>query len=160
LRAIADLDDHHGTVLLDGISCSQFSPPVWRRKVGLLAAESHWWCNTVGEHITASNTAILSRLGFGTDVLDWTIKRLSTGERQRLALFRLLCNTPDVLLLDEPTASLDTHNVHTVENLILSYMQEHQCPVMWVSHDPEQIARVAHIHYQFTAGRLEEQPVS
>jgi len=160
LRAIADLDAHQGTVLLDDTPCAQFSPPVWRRKVGLLAAESHWWCDTVGEHIIGSDMAMLSHLGFEPDVMDWTIKRLSTGERQRLALFRLLCNLPDVLLLDEPTASLDRQNVHTVEDLILSYTQNHQCPVMWVSHDPEQIARVAQLHFQFSDGTLKEQSLS
>jgi ABC-type iron transport system FetAB ATPase subunit len=160
LRAIADLDAHRGTVSLDDVPCSEFSPPVWRRKVGLLTAESHWWCDTVGEHFTSADTILLSRLGFEPEVMEWTIKRLSTGERQRLALYRLLCNSPDVLLLDEPTACLDTKNVRSVEELICSYTQDHQCPVVWVSHDPEQIARIARQHYLFTDGCLKEQPVS
>ncbi|HRY16157.1 MAG TPA: ABC transporter ATP-binding protein, partial [Candidatus Competibacteraceae bacterium] len=43
LRAIADLDPHSGEVWLDDQPRSRLSPPEWRRRVGLLPTESHWW---------------------------------------------------------------------------------------------------------------------
>ena len=50
LRAIADLIPHEGQVHLDNKSYLEFSAPDWRRKVGLLPAESQWWWDVVGEH--------------------------------------------------------------------------------------------------------------
>jgi len=97
----------------------------------------------------------LGKLGFDEDVLGWRIERLSTGERQRLALFRLLWNEPQVLLLDEPTAALDRTNVRGVEKLIREYQDSTGAAVLWVSHDLEQIERATERHLQFFEGRLE-----
>lgn len=157
LRAIADLDPHVGRVLLGDQPCTQMSGPQWRRRVGLLPAESQWWGERVGEHFAAPPAPDeLARLGFPPGVLGWTVARASTGERQRLALLRLLSNRPEALLLDEPTAALDPKNVAAVETLVADYRREHQVPVLWVSHDPEQIARVANRHFRVEDGRLHE----
>jgi putative ABC transport system ATP-binding protein len=70
------------------------------------------------------------------------ISRLSTGERQRLALARLLALRPQVLLLDEATANLDPSNRDRVEDLIQYYRREQGAAVLWVSHDPDQRRRL------------------
>lgn len=160
LRAIADLDPHEGQVFLDDRKARQFRPQDWRRQVGYLPAESHWWGDTVGPHFPTVDEAALESLGFGRDVLDWPVARLSTGERQRLALLRLLANHPRVLLLDEPTAALDPASVLRVEGLIAQLQQRHEVGVIWVSHDPEQIRRVAGRHYRLERGRLTEQELA
>lgn len=156
LRALADLDPHQGEVTLNGDKAADISGPVWRRQVGLLPAESRWWCDTVGEHFEEIDTALLAKVGFNRDVMQWQINRLSTGERQRLALLRLMTNQPRVLLLDEPTASLDRENILRVENLITEYRQQHNTAVLWVSHDDEQIARVCNRHVKIRDGKLVE----
>ncbi|WP_456473271.1 ABC transporter ATP-binding protein [Desulfolithobacter sp.] len=144
LRAMVDLDPHQGTVWLGDVRQEEIPAPRWRRRVGLLPAESFWWHDLVGEHFTRPLASEqLNRLGFGPEVLGWRISRLSTGEKQRLAFLRLLANRPEALLLDEPTASLDAVNIERVESLALEYMQGQQVPVLWVSHDPEQLRRVA-----------------
>lgn len=143
LRAIADLDPHQGQVFLDELECQHYKGAAWRRQIGLLPAESQWWRDRVGEHFAQLNTRLLEKIGFAADVMDWQVSRLSSGERQRLALVRLLSLTPKVLLLDEPTASLDPDNVRCVEALLADYRRVHQTPVLWVSHDPQQVARVA-----------------
>ncbi len=156
LRAVADLDPYRGEVCLDGESARRMPPRVWRCRVGLLPAESQWWAERVGEHFPDPEREPWQQLGFAADTANWEVARLSTGERQRLALLRLLANRPRALLLDEPTAALDPENVSRVEQLIGDYRRAEQAPVLWVSHDPAQIARIANRHFRIEAGRLAE----
>ncbi len=146
LRAIADLDPHLGEARLGDMDCAVVSGPHWRKTVALLPAESFWWFDSVGEHFhtpQAQNKTRLERIGFADDVMGWQVSRLSTGEKQRLAVVRLLQNSPRALLLDEPTASLDAANIGCVEALLLEYCREQQVPLLWVSHDSQQLERVA-----------------
>lgn len=160
LRAIADLDPHGGEVWLDDQACSAMTAPDWRRQVGYLAAESAWWAETVGDHFRCDAETRLRSLGLHADFMSYQVSRLSTGERQRLALVRLLCQQPRVLLLDEPTASLDPQAVMQVEGMIAEYRQNTAAAVVWVSHDTAQIARVAQRHFRMVAGELQEAPLA
>jgi putative ABC transport system ATP-binding protein len=164
LRALADLDPHRGEVWLGTEARSQMAPPVWRRRVGLLPAESFWWAETVGAHLTVSQSSgmdserlsgRLAGLGFEPDVLGWSVTRLSTGEHQRLALVRLLAQRPEALLLDEATANLDPINRDRVESLVETYRREQAASVLWVSHDPEQRRRLGGRAFVICDGRLE-----
>lgn len=130
---------------LGDLICERIPAPDWRRTVGLLPSESFWWYDTVGEHFQASDDFLetFDRLGFTGDVLAWEVSRLSTGEKQRLAIARLLQNRPRALLLDEPTASLDAANIARTESMLTDYCRQYQVPVLWVSHDPLQLERVA-----------------
>jgi ABC-type iron transport system FetAB ATPase subunit len=146
LRAIADLDPRTGTLRLGDVDADRVTAPQWRRLVGLLPAESGWWLDLVGDHFTdfrAVDEALLAGAGFDRAVGGWQVSRLSTGERQRLAIVRLLDNRPHCLLLDEPTASLDPEAVVRIEHLLLDYCRNHHVPVIWVSHDPAQLHRVS-----------------
>lgn len=156
LRAIADLDVHDGDLRLRGESSRTMRAHQWRHHVGLLPAESQWWEEKVGTHFTHYDVKLLGQLGFGEDVMGWEVSRCSTGERQRLALLRLLQNRPPVLLLDEPTASLDAENVARVETLIRQLLVEQKVAVLWVSHDSEQVKRVASRRMKMSGGKLEE----
>ncbi|MEO5703131.1 MAG: ATP-binding cassette domain-containing protein [Gammaproteobacteria bacterium] len=160
LRAIADLDLHQGRVYLDDIERNTISGSAWRRQVGLLPAESQWWRDTVGEHFEHTDHDLLDRLGFDNEVMTWQVSRLSSGERQRLALVRMLSLHPRVLLLDEPTASLDPDNVQRVEEVIKHYRNHQPAAVLWVSHDPQQIARVANRSLYINKGQLLPRPDS
>ncbi len=159
LRAIADLDQHQGEILLDGIEQRQLPAHQWRRRVAYLPAESHWWADRVGAHWDAVDSALLQALGFAPEVTGWEVARLSSGERQRLALARLLALKPQVLLLDEPTANLDTANRQRAEAVIFDYLEHNAAMALWVTHDPEQGRRIGarHLRIQGTA-LVEEQP--
>lgn len=148
LRAITDLIPHTGEVLLGGVSSTSFSAPLWRSRVTMIPAESFWWYDIVGDHFPADGDVEslkekLAAVGFSGDVLTWQVSRLSTGEKQRLALIRGLCNKPSVLLLDEPCSSLDGYHTTLTESFILEYLQRNSAAVLWVSHDPEQLQRIA-----------------
>ncbi len=155
LRALADLDPHEGEVRIAGDAQSSMSGPNWRQRVGFLPTESHWWARTVAEHFPEEPDIDFAALGFEPDVLEWEVARMSSGERQRLALLRLLARAPEALLLDEPTANLDNESRARVETLVQRYRAEHDAPVLWVGHDPEQRARVASSALQIDAGRIE-----
>jgi ABC-type iron transport system FetAB ATPase subunit len=154
LRAIADLDLHEGRVFLDDVECRAVEAPRWRRQVALLPSESRWWHDTVGDHFEHTKPPWLERLGFDPDVLSWTVSRLSTGERQRLALLRVLRNQPKVLLLDEPTANLDADNAARVEMLLDDWRKINGTAVLWITHDREQARRVAQRRFRLEAGRI------
>lgn len=153
LRALADLDQHEGQVWLDDTESASIPVASWRRQVAYIAADSQWWYDTVAEHFPADIGDMPSRLGFPGDVMQWQVARLSTGEKQRLALLRALQFRPRVLLLDEPTANMDEDTTARVEKLVLDYMRENDAAVVWVSHSKEQIKRIADAHLQM--GRRE-----
>ncbi len=137
LRSIADLDPNRGEVILGDIRRSEVPAHHWRRLVGYLPAESHWWEDRVGDHQQKWPLDLLATLGFEPDVLEWSVARLSTGERQRLALARLLANEPRALLLDEPVANLDADNAERVLQVVHRYQTTQHSPMFWVSHGSE-----------------------
>jgi len=154
LRAVADLIEHAGQVYLDGRECNQWEAPAWRRLVGYLPADSHWWSDRVEDHFERVDAPWLGALGLAEAILQRRVDRLSSGQRQRLALLRLLGNRPKVLLLDEPTANLDPDNAGRVEDLIEGYRLHNGAAVIWVAHDPAQCLRVASEHFTLSDGAL------
>lgn len=142
LRAIADLDPNEGDVRLDGRSRRSFTPSEWRRRVCLLPSESHWWADRVADHFDAC-AEDLQALDLPADVAGFAVSRLSSGERQRLAILRTFAARPLVVLLDEPTANLDEANTRRIEHWIARQMRLHELATVWVSHDAAQLRRVA-----------------
>lgn len=157
LRCIADLDPNHGEVRLDGTPREAIAPSQWRRQVGLLPAESHWWADRVGLHFRSPCPPdLVTDLGLSVAMLEVSPDRLSSGERQRFALARLLANQPAVLLLDEPTAHLDASSARRVEAVTRRYRETSGASVLWVSHDLDQIGRVGMRHWRMGQGRIEQ----
>ena len=158
LRAIADLDPSKGTVKLDGMLKEAVPAPHWRSQVTYVAAEPGWWGDTVREHFTTWNQAmpLVERLGLPPDCGTWNIRRLSTGEKQRLGLVRALMLRSRVLLLDEPTSALDATSTATVEAIVAERVSA-GTGVMWSTHDGAQARRVAsRLFVMESGGRIEE----
>ncbi len=97
---------------------------------------------------------VLTDVGLWDDVrqrLDRPAAQLSGGQQQRLCLARMLILEPDVLLLDEPTASLDAATTRDVEELVRRLAADR--PVLMVSHSLGQTLRLADRVIIFAEGR-------
>lgn len=156
LRMIADLDPHEGEAFLENQPRTGIPAPLWRRQVTYVAAESGWWADTVAAHFRkgADLTGMLESVGIAAEAASWPVRRLSTGERQRLALLRALAPENRVLLLDEPTSGLDVESVARVESLLLGRLKL-GASILMVTHDSAQAARMASTHFELRDGRLE-----
>jgi tungstate transport system ATP-binding protein len=81
---------------------------------------------------------------------------LSSGETQRLGLARALVLDPEVLFLDEPTASIDPDNTRVIEEIILKLRQEARTLVIMATHDMEQVKRITDRVLKIDQGRIIE----
>jgi len=159
LRAVADIIPHQGSLALDGVECNSIAPYEWRKQLSMLPAESRWWYDIVRQHFPEDymqefGFKWLKVLGFPDDVMEWQISRLSTGEKQRLSLLRAMINQPRMLLLDEPTSSLDHYHTTELEKFLFQCRQQQQIGLIWISHDLEQLRRVSDRIYSLEKNEL------
>lgn len=158
LRAVADLDPNEGRVSLDGHDRDAMTGPAWRRQVVYVGPESGWWEDVVRAHFDDPDAVmgILLRLGFKNGAMDWPITRLSTGERQRLAIARALDRGPRVLLMDEPTGALDPEATARVEAIISDFLMGGGV-VLMATHEKSQAERLADRVLRIEDGRVVSQ---
>lgn len=155
LRMIADLAPHMGDAALNGHLCSTMQAHHWRRQVVYLPAEPGWWSDRATDHVPDDKATreLMKKTGLRPELLNDPLHRLSTGERQRLALVRALRLAPAVLLMDEPCSALDKETTLMVEAVIHESLQQGTAIVL-VSHDPAQSMRVADLHRELVRGQF------
>jgi len=157
LRMIADLDPNEGQVFLDGTERGMLPAPVWRRQVVYNSAEPGWWHERVADHFVGPALdfarSMLPHLSLAPDLLDSQVVRLSTGERQRMALVRVLALRPPVLLLDEPTGALDQDSTILVEAVLRDSLAA-GTTILMVTHSPAQAERLAQRRFRMENRRL------
>jgi putative ABC transport system ATP-binding protein len=172
LRAIAALDPiQTGSLVFQGKPLSDWFIPRYRTQVIYLHQRPALLEGTVEQNLRfiyklsmyqspkpyqqqrQRIVAHLSSLGRTEDFLDRPIHALSGGEAQIAAFLRAFLCAPAVLLLDEPTASLDAHTEQQFEHLIDLWQQEDPSRAyFWTSHDPAQLERMT--HRRLTLNRL------
>ena len=76
------------------------------------------------------------------DFLDRPTGRLSAGQKTRVALAKALLNDPELLLLDEPTASLDPDTADWVRSRIEDHRRAHNCTILLASHNMNEVERL------------------
>jgi molybdate transport system ATP-binding protein len=86
--------------------------------------------------------SLIETLGIG-HLLKRKPARLSGGEEQRVAIGRALLASPEILLMDEPLASLDTERKLEILLLIESLRDDLHIPIVYVSHSSDEVARLA-----------------
>lgn len=82
---------------------------------------------------------------------------LSAGQRTRVALAKALLNDPEVLLMDEPTASLDPASADTVRSYLQAYQRRTGATVLLASHNMQEVERLCNQVLMLKQGRLVDQ---
>jgi len=140
-----------GTVRFRGTDLAELDPLVLRRRVGMVFQQPVLFGGTVAEnlHVAASDAGpdqlatALAGVELGAEFLARIGDDLSGGEAQRVCLARALLCEPEVLLMDEPTAALHPAARRSLEATVQILQQESKVDVVWVTHDMEQISRMA-----------------
>jgi ABC-2 type transport system ATP-binding protein len=90
------------------------------------------------------------------DFLDRASGKLSAGQKTRVALAKALINQPELLLLDEPTASLDPDTADWVREHLETYCKTHQATILLASHNMLEVERLCDRVIIMKRGRIED----
>ena len=149
-----------GRVLFRGSDLAGLDPLGLRRKVGMVFQRPTLFAGTVRDNLRVAREAndaeyadALERVGLPRRHLDDQGDTLSGGEAQRACLARTLLTGPEVLLMDEPTSSLDPAAARLLEDLTADLVRG-GLTVLWVSHDLAQARRIADEMVVLVDGRI------
>lgn len=151
LRLLNRLDvPDEGTVSYRGTPLDDLDPLRLRRRVGMVFQRATPFPGTVRDNLAvaapdAGDDAVrrvLEHVSLDPELLDRVADTLSGGELQRMCLARTLITEPEVLLLDEPTSSLDEEPRRVFERSVTDLARDGMT-VVWVGHDDAQMRRVA-----------------
>ena len=92
-----------------------------------------------------------------TDFIDRRVRKLSAGQKTRVSLAKALINKPDLLLLDEPTASLDPETVSWIRTFLKNYQQGREATILLASHDMKEVEQLCENVLLLRKGKLVEE---
>ncbi len=173
LRALALLDPlDEGAIQWKGRNVAGDAVPAYRREVVYLHQRPSLFEGSVEANLRQPFSlkvnrgrsfdrrkvlGLLDRIGRPASLLDSSSRDLSGGEAQIVALLRALQFGPSILLLDEPTTSLDDATAQAIEELLRQWLVEAPASraSLWVTHDLDQVRRIADHWLRMDRGRLE-----
>ncbi len=117
-------------------------PYIMRLKTQTQIALSLWWKGQSWSVAKKQALTALEKVGL-LDQAQQSGRSLSGGQQQRLALARAWVSQPQLWLLDEPTASLDSHSRREVEHLMRDFSLQEHTSLVWVSHQLMQVKKLA-----------------
>ena len=166
LRLLNRLDEPSGgQVLLEGRDYRELTPRQLRRRIGMVMQRPFLFPGTVAENIAygprqagleippAAIEDLLSQVGLES-YSPRHVATLSGGEAQRISILRALANDPELLLLDEPTSSLDEIAKLAVEDVLATLIERRRLSCIWVTHDRDQARRLASNTLTLENGRV------
>jgi len=151
LRTLVRLDEPAGgRVLVDGTDARELEPCALRRRVGLVAQAPVMLEGDVRANLAygleqpdeAMLAESLAATGLDAAFMTRAAQELSGGEQARVAVARALARDPVALLLDEPTAALDSVSAAAVEELVRA-LATRGLGILLVTHDEAQAERAA-----------------
>ena len=167
LRLLCRLNEPtEGSVYFDGADYRTIDPTALRTRIGLVPQSPALREGTVRENVTIAPRlrdesvepgrveTLLSRVDLA-GYADRPVADLSGGEAQRVAIARTLMIDPEVLLFDEPTASLDPDAQAEIEDLLTDLLTTSDRTVLLVTHDQGQVDRIADRVVRFVDGRIQ-----
>jgi len=92
-----------------------------------------------------------------TEFIDRQVRKLSSGQKTRVSLAKALINEPELLLLDEPTASLDPETAKWVRDYLRRYQERRNTAILLASHNMLEVERMCQHVYIMSKGRIVEQ---
>lgn len=156
-----------GQILFQGQSLETIDPVALRRRVVMLAQMPVIFPGSVEENLAIgcrlaekalpdreAMTAMLRRAGLDKD-LGEEAARLSGGEKQRLALARVMLMDPEVMLLDEPSAALDGETEGQIFDLITDFCRERCKTLVMVTHSEAEFSGYYDTLVRIRAGRVD-----
>ena len=163
INRLSEIDS--GVILLNGNDIRSHVPMELRQKIGMVFQVPVTFKGSIRDNLVfgiklwGGNTGIetLSRdTGIPENLLDADAEQLSIGEKQRVCIARALANQPEILLLDEPTSSLDAVSAERIEKLLLGLQKDRNLTILWVTHEKEQAERIGGRRLILRNGRLED----
>lgn len=171
LNAVAGLlRPDSGCVTVDGMvltdTARRIHLPPHRRRLGVIFQDGRLFPHlTVRQNLRygrwfsprasrrTSESAVVEMLGIGP-LLDRAPATLSGGERQRVAIGRALLADPRLILADEPLSALDDDRKAEILPYLERLRDEWRVPMLYVSHSPAEVARIATTVVMLEAGRI------
>lgn len=159
-----------GNIIFKNKNFTEYSPMELRKNIAYCFQTPYLFGDTVMDNIKFPFSIrnikydsirvyhLFSLFHMPTDYLEKSVRNLSGGEKQRIALIRSLIFNPEILLLDEVTSALDVNNTEIVENVIASLNKE-GTSVLWITHNPEQSRKYANKLLTIESGEIKSMEV-
>ena len=170
LRVVAGLERLPGAQVRFGEQVWQDQKtfiPLHRRRIGLVFQEHsllphlsvrgnlEYGYRRTPEHLRRLHLPeVTAMLGIG-GLLERKVDQLSGGQRQRVSVGRALLTSPQLLLLDEPLAALDTQTKHEIMPFLNRLSREAGVPIILISHAPDEVRQLADRVAFMADGRIE-----